>query len=999
MKAISKYVFIIGLLLMSSSVWAQIMLLQGTIKDADSNDALIGATILIKGTTNGSITDVEGNFSMQVNKNSTLVFSYLGYISKEVIVNDQTVLDVLLHLDKTELNEVVVVGYGSQKVKDLTAPIAIVKGEALAKQITSNPAQALQGKISGVQVINNGAPGSTSTIKIRGVGSIGDYASPLFVVDGAFVDNIDFLSSNDIDEISVLKDASASAIYGVRAANGVVIVTTKRGTSEKPVVSYEGYYAIQTPVNVMQMASRSHYVELVNLANEQTIGYVPRDVNNYPGDTNWYHELLGNAPMSNHSIDISGRTGKANYSFGVSYLNQEGILKYNSSYDRLNIRSRYESDVLSWLKVGFSNVLSQYSKLNPNNNAFFSAYVNPPVYNTYNDANQVAYPIKFDSPQLYNFGNQYGNPVASAYYPENMDKGTKLIFATFAEMAINKKLKFKTSYNLDFNFWRNQAYSPEYIVGGSQGIRKSTLNKNFNVADRHILDNLLTYTNSTNQHAYSLLLGQSTRIERGYGLSGFALNVPSFDDQSKYLSVGSTTGRNSNDNGYVNHGVSFFGRGTYNFNDRYLATLTFRADASSKYQEKWGYFPSLGLGWVLTKEGFMQNQSIFQFLKFRASWGMLGNDNVPANSLVPLGLVGAASSGVFGDELVQGVGSQTIAQNYLKWETVNEWDLGIDFVHKNNKLQGNVDYYHRTTNDVVFYTPVAAGGGKPDLLANNGSVLNSGFELELRWSDKFSETWMYHVNFNATTIHNEVLKLNGKAFIPGASIRGNFTTRTQIGEAIGSFYGYEIASVYQTESEALRDPVSQAIKDKGYFKYKDQNNDNIIDENDKVFLGSPIPWLYAGIDLGVTHKNFDIGLTLQGQLGNKILNAKRMNRDIFVDGNYDLDYYTNAYRSDQKSSTYPSPEAYNSSFIQQANDFFVEDGSYIRIQNTQVGYTIKSISFIPQIRIYLSAQRPFTFFGYNGFTPEVGGSPISSGVDNTLYPMQAIYSVGVKMNL
>jgi len=376
---------------------------------------------------------------------------------------------------------------------------------------------------------------------------------------------------------------------------------------------------------------------------------------------------------------------------------------------------------------------------------------------------------------------------------------------------------------------------------------------------------------------------------------------------------------------------------------------------------------------------------------------MLGNDNIPANSSVILGSSGAASSAVFGDNLVDGIGAQTVVQNYLKWEVVSEYDMGMDFSSSNNRLSGHADYYHRITKNVVFYVPIATGGGVAELLGNNGNVLNSGFELSLTWNDKFSEHAGYSLGFNATTIHNEVTKLEGRDYIPGAYVRGNYTTRTAVGHPIGSFYGYEIAKVYKSEGDALQDPVSQIIKDKGFFGYKDQNGDNVIDEKDKVYLGSAIPWLIGGIDFGLNYKNIDFSLSLQGQLGNKILNAKRMNRDIFADGNYDQDFYENRWTPENMSDKYPSAEAFNYSFIQQTNDFFVENGSYVRVQNIQVGYTIHKIKFIPDWRVFIAAQRPYTFFTYKGFTPEVSGTPISTGVDKAVYPMQAVYTIGTKI--
>jgi TonB-linked SusC/RagA family outer membrane protein len=574
-----------------------------------------------------------------------------------------------------------------------------------------------------------------------------------------------------------------------------------------------------------------------------------------------------------------------------------------------------------------------------------------------------------------------------------------MVFSAYAEFNVIKdKLTYKLSYNSDLDFSASRNYTPEFFVGGSQGVRKSSLTKSTGSSSRQIIDNLLTYKNKVNDNSFTVLLGQSTRMEKWESLSGYALDVPGFDDQSKYLVTGSYKDRNAWDGAAVYNGLSFFTRGTYNRSDKYLATVTFRADASSKYQDKWGFFPSVGLGWVLSEEEFMKSQNLFENLKFRISWGMLGNDNVPANSAAILGQSGAGSSGIFGDQLVDGIGAQTVVQNYLKWEVVNEFDIGFDFSMINNKLSGELDYYHRVTNNVVFYAPIATGGGVAELLGNNGSVLNQGIELNLNWKEKLSENSGYTLGMNITTIQNKVLSLEGRDYIPAAFIRGNYATRTQVGHPIGSFYGYEIAGVYATEAEALKDPVSQGIKDRGFFKYKDQNGDNVVDESDKVFLGSAIPWMIAGVDFGFNYKKFDLSAGLQGQLGNKILNAKRMNRDVFADGNYDQDFYENRWTSSDKSSKYPSAEAYNYSYTQQANDFFVENGSYVRIQNIQLGYTTEKIKFIPMLRIYISAQRPFTFFTYRGFTPEVGGSPISSGIDNSVYPMQSIYTIGLKMN-
>lgn len=980
-------------------VQAQNLKVTGSVTDSNNKEPLLGASVMQKGTTNSTVTDGNGVFSLSVPMGSTLVVSYLGYIGMEIPVVNQNVLTILMKPDSKLLDNVVVIGYGTQRVKDMTAPVSSVKGSDLARQISANPMSALQGKMSGVQIINSGAPGAGPTVKIRGVGSIGDYAGPLYVVDGVFVNNIDFLSSGDIEDLTVLKDASAAAIYGVRAANGVILVTTKKGQTNGYTVSYDGYAGLQIPTNVMKLANTEQYVELMNLANIDIPGYVTKVASDYPASTDWYSELLRTAPMYSHALDISGGTDKTNYSVGVNYFFQQGIMNAENDYERLNFRARLDQKVTDRINVGFNTILTNSNKHNSNDNAFFQAFVNPPVYGVYDVTNTAAYPVNFGSGQLYGLGNQYGNPVASAYYNHNKEDGIKLVFSTFAEYSIiPDKLKFKTSYNLDFAFWKQQTYQPEYNVGGSQGLLKSSLTKTFGTSSKHIIDNLLTYNDKKDDLSYNLMLGQSTRIETQSWLNGSALSVPDFDEQSIYLTTGSSQNRNANDGAYTYHGLSFFSRGTFNLLDKYLASVTLRADGSSKFQDHWGIFPSLGLGWNMSSEDFMSGSKI-EYLKLRASWGMLGNDGVPANSAVTLGSTGAGSSAIFGDRLVDGVGSQTVYQNWLKWEIVNEINIGADFEMMDHKLKGELDFYDRVTSNVVFYAPIATGGGVTQLLGNNGTVQNMGIELGLNWSDKISDDLSYNLGMNATTIHNNVLKLQGRNDIPGASVRGNYATKTQVGYPIGTFWGYEVDGVYASEAQALQDPVSQAIKAAGYFKYKDQNGDNLIDDKDKVSLGSAIPWLSLGIDAGVNYGNWDVSASIQGQFGNKVLNAKRMNRDVFADGNYDLDFYENAWRSTAKSDSYPSARAYTSSITQQANDFFVEDASYIRIQNIQIGYNFKNLKFAKHVRVYLAAQRPLTLFSYNGFTPEVGGSPIENGIDYSTYPMQAIYTVGLKLTL
>lgn len=993
----SKLLVLLALVLVSFQGFAQNVTVTGHVYD-DGSLPQMGAAVFEKGTSNGTVTDMDGYYSISVAEGAVLVFSFQGFKDVEESVSGRTLIDVYMSVDNSFLDEAVVVGYGTQKSKDLTAPIVTVKGEELTRQTASNPMSALQGMVSGVQIIQSGAPGAGPSVKVRGVGSIGDYAAPLYVVDGTFVDNIDFLSSSDIESLTVLKDASAAAIYGVRAANGVVLVTTRKGSAGHTDISYEGYGGVQIPVNIMKLANRDQYVELMNLANQNTLGWTPLDASSYPGDTDWYAQLVRPAATTGHSLDFSGANGGTSYSMGLSYLYQDGIMdNATNNYERLNFRARVDSKLNSWLKVGMNTVLSRYGQHDYNSNAYYQAFINPPVYNVYSDDNTAAYPVAFDSPQLYGFGNSYGNPVAFAYYNNSKQDGLKGVFSAYAQIDfIPEKLNFKTSYNLDYAGYDAQNYTPEYYVGGSQGTSVSVLSKTFGYHTNQILDNLLTYQDRIGNHDFSLMLGQSVRSQFASSLTGRVNSVPGFDDQSIYLVNGSYKNQFATDAASRYNGLSFFARGTYSYDGKYLATLTFRADGSSKYQKKWGYFPSVGLGWNISDEDFMQEQDVVDYLKLRVSWGMLGNDNVPANLILTVGSSGVGSSAVFGDTLVDGVGAQTVYQNYLEWEVVTESNVGLDFAFLSNRLRGELDLYNRLTSNVVFEAPIATGGGTANLLANNGKVLNQGVELSLTWSDEVGD-FGYSVSGNATVNRNSVLELEGRDYIPGASVAGNYATRTQVGYPIGAFWGYEIDGVYASEAEALRDPVAQTIKDAGYFKYKDQNGDNKIDEEDKTYLGSPNPWLMMGFNFACNWRGWDFSALVNVSVGGKILNAKRMQRGTFSDSNYDLDFYENAWRADAKSDSYPSPEAANSSFTQQANSFYVEDASSLRIQNIQLGYTFSNLKWMDSARVYVSAQRPLSLFGYNGFTTEIGGSPIASGIDNSVYPMQAIYTAGVNL--
>ena len=997
--------------------YSQVRTVTGTVKDSQSLIGLPGVTIS-KPDGMGSQTDAAGRFSIEVNPADSLTFRFIGYTPQTVTVSDQETLDVVLINEDQALEEVVVIGYGTANRNDLTAPVTEVNVEDLTKRTTANPMQALQGSVSGVQVVTSGAPGSSPTVRVRGVGSLNN-ENPLYVVDGMFMDNIDFLNSNDIENMSILKDASGAAIYGVRAANGVVIITTKKGKMNmRTRVNYEGYIGFQSPVNMLRMANGEEYAAM-QLA-KRTRGdslYVLSSIDRFGGqglvpytNTDWYGELLrNNAPMHSHSLDIMGGTEKVNYSFGANMLDQEGIMEARNDYKRYNLRFQMEAQAFDWLKLGFTAHLSNSTLFSPDNAAFMLAYHASPLYPVRDPKNANAFPEDFASSTSIGYNNGvFNNPVAQAYYNYDRTKAFQVLPSAYADVNIwGDKLKFKTQLSQRLASHHKYDYTPEYYVDNTQ---RSQLSKLTSVQDRYtnyIWDNLLTYTDQADDHNWSVLLGHSVREDRWRKTQVSADDIPA-DEESWYVDLGTRSITGYEEEGTRNAGLSYFARGTYDYRKTYLLTATFRADGSSKYQTKWGYFPSVGLGWVLSNENFLQDQDFLSFLKIRGSWGKLGNDGINANAGYAQLNTGNDYSGIFGS-IGPGFGSYipgyTIETQYTNvgWEVVEEWDFGLDFTMANERLKGSVDYYHRLTHGLAFNRTRALRGG--ELYGNFGDVANSGFEFNLNWADRIGD-FGYRIGGNLTTLKNEVKDLGGIAYLMGGQTTR--PVRTEVGKPLNYFYGYEVTGIYQNQAQIDNDPINRnengEVDDNikpGYFIYKDQNGDGKLDESDRTDIGSYLPKITYGFNMGVDYKNFDLSIVFQGQAGNKLLNQNRAARSQYSMMNGDAEFVTNLWNGEGSTNIYPSAEATTNGYNFQANSFWVESGSYLRIQNIQLGYNFNVGKDDKQtrFRVFATADRPAIFTNYSGFTPEVTGSGVAGlGYDLSIYPVSATYSVGVRVS-
>ena len=851
-----------------ATAWAAPKTVKGVVLD-QSNQPVIGASVQVNGTTTGAVTDFDGNYELKnVPDNAVITFSYIGMKTKEVKATDTTI-NVTLEDDLQKLDEVVVIGYGAAKAKDLTSPITVVKGEELLSVPATSPMAAMQGKVAGVNVVNSGTPGSGPRVSIRGTGSFTN-SSPLYVVDGMFYDDINFLNNSDIQEMSVLKDASAAAIYGVRAANGVVIITTKKGKrNQNAKITYNGYVGVQSATNVLKMANSQQYATMLLEANYDAYvstmkasidryggSYADADFHNwtYGANTDWYNELLRKAVITNHSLGISGGSEKAVYSLGVSYLYQDGIMDADNNYKRMNFRAAVDYDATSWLKVGFNGVFSNSTQILPNNSAWKEAFNAPSIYPVYDENNAEASPEKFASPASVGFTSNFYNPVATAQYNNSRNENYQVLSNFYAQFNIlPEKLNFKTSYSYDYTGTRGRTYIKPYYVSSWQQKSVSELTKSTTNYYNYIWDNTLTYNDRFGDHKVGAMLGYSMRQQQYRYLWGKASNVPEGKDEYLYLSQGDADGVTLGDDGYCYRGQSYFARLNYDYAGKYLLMFTMRADGSSKYQEKWGYFPSVGAAWVMSQESFMQDQKVLDYLKLRASWGRLGNDHVAASDGFASISTGNSASGVFGNTTIPGF-QNTSYFSYLKWELVDETNVGVNFSTLNNRLNVDLDWYYRMTKRAVISPRLPFSN---DVLAGNyGEILNTGFDISANWSDRIGNDFKYSIGLNLSFLKNEVKDLGGTDYVKGGK------TINMVGEEMNSFYGFKVVGVYQNDAECAADPVAVANGlVPGDFKYEDVNKDGVIDGNDRQTLGAYIPNLTYGLNFGLSWKNLDFELT------------------------------------------------------------------------------------------------------------------------------------------
>ncbi len=912
-------------------------------------------------------------------------------------------------LKEKQIEEVVMIGYGTAKKVDLTSSVATVKSTEIVKTPAGQAAQALQGKVAGVQISSFGSPGDTPKINIRGIKSLYGDNQPLYVVDGVFVDNIDFLNSNDIQDFTVLKDASASAIYGVKASNGVVVITTKGGSyNRKAKLSYDTYYGVQSAYNVTKMANAEQFTNFaLESGSASEIASIEKAIQrfgrsrvnpNIPDvNTDWYKETLRLAAIQNHSLSVDGGSEKISYALGGDFFKQDGILKMKNSYERFNIRAKIDVKAKDWLTLGTSLIFSRSQKYDDESSAWQQIYYAVPILPVYDYSYTGAYPNPYADAMAIGY-RDHQNPFALMDNSNRLGIRTRTVANVYADVSlIPKELTFKTSLSYNNKADNERIMALPYFSNSDYGFQRTLDQSSITRAnysnENYIWDNTLTYNKKFDNHDLTLMAGTSFRDDyySMNSIQGFFYDGSPFSrdrEQTWYIRNTAVDGRVSDDYGTRFYGTSYFGRLSYKYKNRYIAYATYRTEGSNKYTEKYVNLPAFGVSWVASEESFLKKASWLNLLKFRAGWGRLANDAIPYNRPS----TALAANTVFNDNLVSGSQFSTYKDN-LGWEFTEETNVGLSAELFNRQLTLEGDYFIKDTKNLAI--PVLPIVGTESSYANVGSVRNKGYEISVGWKSKINQDWGYFINGNFSHIDNEVTSLNGQPFLDRGM--AEFRQRLVVGQPMDVFYGWDIVGVYQTQAEVNADAVAQYANGQsagtvkpGYFKYRDVNGDGILDANDRVYLGSPVPTYYYGGSLGMNYKNWDLSVTFYGQGGNVILNRNRAEVFRTAGRNVDAELAINRWHGEGTTNEFTSSEGYRNGWNQRNSKFFLEKGDFFRVQNIQLGYTLKSSS-LPEMRFTITADRPYLWSKSKVLmNPEVA----SDGVDLGVYPTPSVFTFG-----
>jgi TonB-linked SusC/RagA family outer membrane protein len=965
----------------------------GTVKAADTGNPLAGAQVSVKGTSIGTLTAGDGAYQITApSPQDTLVFTFIGYQRQEVPINGRSVVDVTMPQQVLALQQIVVVGYGTQRKRDVTGAVSTVQGNTLQQTPTPSVSQTLQGKVAGVQVTPaSGAPGSQAIIRIRGTGTLNN-ASPLYVVDGMMTDNIDYLNPEDVASVEVLKDASATAIYGSRGANGVIIITTKKGTPSRTTQwSARAYVGTQSVLHQISLANAREYATLANELAANT-GVPPYFANpsSVTGGTNWQDAVFQSAPIQNYELTASGGSDRVTYYFSGNFQDQQGVIP-RSGYGRTTLRLNNDYQLSPHIELGHNIAFTNTQSHDPPNVVSMLYHADPTV-SVYDTSGVFANA---------NIRSSAGNPVAAIHYTDNTRNTNRLVGTLYADATFLTHFDFRSNFGLDYDRSDFRNFLPVYTVSPTQQNQTSRINVEMGNTHSWLWENTLTYNYSTEQNHLKLLGGITAQSYFTDLLGGARTDVVGSTKNLWYLNAGAATGQTNSESASNWKMLSYLFRANYTYHDKYMFTGSMRIDGSSRFgaNNRYGYFPSLALGWDLAQEPFMQNMKSISAFKLRASWGQTGNDKIGAYPSVAT--IAGNLNAVFGEPqaLQYGAAPIDLANPDVKWERTTQTDVGLDMAFLQGRIEATVDYYDRLTDGILVQVPIPLYvGANSNPTVNAAKVANSGFEASLNWTQEIGNVKV-QIGANASTVKNRVKALGqGQDQILGGGLPNEvaFTTRTVPGHPVGEFWGYKVIGVIQDSAELGSVPIL-AGEQPGDLRFADINGDSVITDADKTFLGSSIPSLIYGFNIGATWKAFDLSANFAGQAGNKIFNAKKGIR--FGVDNFETSYL-NAWTASQHSNT--EPRVTNAGANYKSSSRFIESGAYLMLQSAQLGYrlpeSLTSKMGVQTARLYVAGQNLFQSTPYSGYSPLITSSNvIANGIDLGTYPTARTVTVGLNV--
>ena len=1020
-------------LLSPMSVWAQSIQLTGTVTDA-SNEPIIGASVVEKGTTNGVITDFEGNFTINVSAKATIVISYVGFQTQEIALNGRNHIKTILKEDTEVLDEVVVVGYGTMKKSDMTGAISSVDMEELVKRTTTNPAEALQGKIAGVNIMKSGGnAGAGVQIKIRGVKSFGDN-QPLYIIDG-FPGDIENVNPQDIQSMEILKDGAAAAIYGSVAANGVILITTKNGKKGDTKIDFSTYLSTTNVAKKLELLNAEEYKSVHKQMYENYMAQYPNAnvmmpsfvTTNTGVDTDWQDTMLRNGFTQNYMFSIRGGSDNAQYSLSYNHSDEKGIFLGN---DHRQDNARMKLHLTKSIFDVDANIGFKFTDSDQPQYSIKEMYMISPLVPVYDDSREYGFGLSD-----FNDLPSNRNVMADHHYITASNKKYHMTANAALTVKFTNWLNFKTSYGYRGEHERDTYHAPAYVADPKSKREYPYNSETTGYWEEHVWENVLSFNKEFGKHNVNAVAGSSVNSRKytwnSVGVEGKTTVYKVEDNQlitnevpggfldSSFTTIGAGTGGTFSGDGsmWEYNRASFFGRVNYSYNNRYLFQATVRYDGSSKFgkDNRWGCFPSVALGWRISEEEFFPKDAVVNNLKFRLSWGRLGNENalgyydflalISTYNTMYQGYVRGNGENAWAGSIARGLENRS-----LKWETTDTKNIGFDFGLFNNKLTGALNYYYNQTEDLLITKALPPSAGLENPTLNVGKIRNTGFEMELNWADNIND-FDYNVGFNVTTTNNKVVELSDNdQVLKGEGLKygtEHFPTETRVGQPIGGFYLYRTDGIFQNMNEVnahvnKNGELIQPNAQPGDIRFKDLNGDGKINDADKEYCGSGIPSLEVNLNLSANYKGFDFSAVIGSAWNYKLYNGNKYFYEGMNSKSNMLKSTLDAWTPQNTNTNVPRAVYQDPNGNMKESDRFLENGDFIRLRQVQLGYTLpKSLlqhMHLDKLRFYVSGENLFTITGYNGIDPEFSRtSVLNTGIDNLIYPFTRSFTVGAQL--